>query len=121
MKRTVLIVEDYDDTRFCMNLIVEGYGYRVTEASNGLEAVESLKHNFPDLILMDIAMPLMDGLTATKAIRKSVQGGEIPILAITAHGKEFYQRAIDAGCNGLIEKPVDFDSLKAVLNQYLHN
>jgi CheY-like chemotaxis protein len=103
-----------------MNLIVESYGYRVTEASNGLEAIESFKHNFPDLILMDIAMPVMDGLTATKTIRKSKQGRQIPILAITAHGKEFYDKAINAGCNDLIEKPVDFDSLKSVLNQYLH-
>ena len=119
MKRTVLIVEDYDDTRFCMNLILESYGYQVIEASNGLEAIESLKDNFPDLILMDISMPVMDGITATKTIRKSKQGGEIPILAVTAHGKKFFEEAMDAGCNDLIEKPVDFDSLKSVLNQYL--
>ncbi|MEP6903505.1 MAG: response regulator [Actinomycetota bacterium] len=61
----------------------------------------------------------MDGLTATKTIRKSKQGAEIPILAITAHGNQFYEKAIEAGCNDLIEKPVDFDTLKFVLNQYL--
>jgi len=102
-----------------MKIIVKDFGYKVIEACNGLEAVESLKDNFPDLILMDISMPVMDGLTATKAIRKIKRGAKIPILAITAHGNQFYKKAIDAGCNDLIEKPVDFDSLEFVLNQYL--
>jgi CheY-like chemotaxis protein len=64
-------------------------------------------------------MPIMDGLTATKAIRRFKQGVNIPIIAITAHGKRLYQKAIDAGCNDLIEKPFDFDSLENMINQYL--
>ena len=119
MKRTILIVEDYDDARSCLNFIVESYGYQVIEAANGLEAIECLKDNFPDLILMDISMPMMDGLTATQAIRKFKSCAEIPILAITAHGRQFYEKALEAGCNDLIEKPVDFDSLESVLSRYL--
>jgi CheY-like chemotaxis protein len=72
----------------------------------------------PDLILMDISMPVMDGLTATKAIRK-FESSNVPIIAITAHGKSFYEQAIKAGCNDLIPKPVDFDMLKPVIEQYL--
>ena len=119
MKRKILIVEDYEDSRTFMKFLIESYGYQVIEASDGLEAVESLKLQFPDLILMDMAMPMMDGIDATKAIRKFKQAASIPIIAVTAHGKMFYEKAIAAGCNDLIEKPVDFDSLESVLNQYL--
>jgi CheY-like chemotaxis protein len=119
MKRKILIVEDYEDSRLFMKFLVESYGYQVIEAADGLEAIESLKSRFPDLILMDMAMPVMDGITATRAIRKFKQGAEIPIIAVTAHGKQFYEKAIEAGCNDLITKPVDFDSLESILNQYL--
>jgi CheY-like chemotaxis protein len=119
MSRKILIVEDYEDSRQFMKIIFESYGYEVIEAADGLEAVETIKHHFPDLILMDISMPVMDGLTATKTIRTIKQGAEIPIIAVTAHGKRFYEKAIEAGCNDLIEKPLDFDLLVSVLNQYL--
>jgi len=119
MIRTILIVEDYEDTRLCMRFLIESYGYRVLEAINGLEAVDCLRDNFPDLILMDISMPVMDGLTATRTIRTFRRNAEIPIIAVTAHGHRFYEKAIEAGCTDLIEKPVDFDSLESVLSQYL--
>jgi CheY-like chemotaxis protein len=119
MSRTILIVEDYDDARHLMKFLVESYGYQATEAVDGLEAIERIKEPFPDLVLMDVSMPNMDGLTATKAIRKLDGASQIPIIAVTAHGKQFYERAIEAGCNGLVNKPVDFDNLKHLLNQYL--
>ena len=121
MKRKILIVEDYNDTRGFMRFLIESYGYHVIEAADGLEAIECLKAHFPDLILMDMAMPLMDGLEATRAIRKLKRGAEIPIIAVTAHGKQFYEKAIKAGCNDLIAKSVDFASLEALLNQYLEH
>lgn len=122
MSRTVLIVEDYEDARMVMKFLLESYGYNVIEAADGIEAIETFKHHFPDLILMDISMPLMDGLTATKAIRK-FEGTEhnIPIIAVTAYGQRFYQQAIEAGCTDLINKPVDFDSLEPILDHYLTN
>ena len=119
MQKTILVVEDYEDARSCMKFLIESYGYQVVEASDGLQAIESFRQHFPDLILMDISMPVMDGLTATKAIRKFSGTGEIPIIAVTAHGKQFYHRAIEAGCNDLIDKPVDFEALEPFLNQYL--
>ena len=119
MSRTILVVEDYEDSRIFMKFLIESYGYQVIEAADGLEAVESFRHCFPDLILMDISMPGMDGLSATREIRKFEGGKQIPIIAVTAHGKQFYQRAIEAGCNALLDKPVDLDVLEPFLNQYL--
>jgi len=119
MKRKILIVEDYDDTREFMKYLLESFGYQVIEAADGFQAVETIRHQFPDLVLMDIALPVMDGLTATKTIRKFKEGAEIPIIAVTAHGKQFYQKAIEAGCNDLIEKPIDFEQFEHVIQQYL--
>ncbi|HEY0461428.1 MAG TPA: response regulator [Pyrinomonadaceae bacterium] len=119
MKRKILVVEDYEDARLFMKYLLESYGYQVIEAADGLEAVEALKSQFPDLILMDIGLPLMDGLTATRAIRKFKQGADIPIIAVTIHGRELYKKAIEAGFNDLLTKPVDFSALEALLNQYL--
>ena len=120
MSKTILVVEDYDDVRSLMKLLLESYGYQVTEAADGLEAVESIREPFPDLVLMDVSMPRMDGLAATKAIRKLDGASEIPIIAVSAFGNQYYERAIEAGCNTLINKPVDFENIKLLLNQYLN-
>lgn len=119
MKRKILIVEDYQDAREFMKFLIEAYGYQVTEAADGLEALKSFKSEFPDLILMDMSMPVMDGIAATKAIRQLKDGALVPIIAITAFGRQFYERAVAAGCNDLIEKPLDLISLEKVLDQYL--
>lgn len=119
MQKTILVVEDYEDARSFMKFLIESYGYQVLEASDGLQAIESFRRYELDLILMDISMPVMDGLTATRAIRKFSGNVEIPIIAVTAHGKQFYKRAIEAGCNDLIDKPVNFDILEPFFNQYL--
>lgn len=119
MPKTVLIVEDYPDTRTMMKFLVQGYGYQVTEAENGQEAVDRVKQNQPDLILMDLSLPVMDGLTATQTIRKFDGCAKVPIIAVTAYGNSFYRRAIEAGCDDLINKPLDFDNLEPILQQYL--
>ena len=119
MGRTVLIVEDYDDARLFMKILLESYGYEVLEAENGAKALECLETHAPDLVLMDISLPVVDGLTATRAIRQFEKDKKVPIIAITAFGKYHYQKAMDAGCNDLIDKPVDFDILEPILYQYL--
>src|SRR5262249_53675523 len=119
MKGKVLIAEDYEDTRLFMKLLIESYGCQVVEAKNGYEAIENTNYPFPDLILMDIAMPVMNGIEATRVIRSFKQSAGIPIVAVTAHGDEYYEKAINAGCNDLIKKPVDFDSLNQILSKYL--
>ena len=119
MGNKVLVVEDYADSREFLKYLLEHSGCQVLEAANGYEAVEAVKRQVPDLILMDISMPVMDGLTATRKIRESVKSRKVPIIAVTAQGDSYYKKAIEAGCNGLIDKPLDFNTLKSFLNQYL--
>jgi len=119
MTKKVLIVEDYEDTREFMKILLESYGYKVIEAADGIEAIDRVKQHHPDLILMDISLPVVDGLTATRAIREFDADSKVPIIAVTAFGKNYYKKAIEAGCNDLIDKPVDFDSLEPILRSYL--
>ena len=121
MAKQVLIVEDYEDTREFMKILLESYGYTVIEAGDGIEAVDRVKQYHPDLVLMDISLPLVDGLTATRTIRQfeSQSKMKVPIIAITAFGKNYYSKAMEAGCNDLIDKPVDFDTLEPILRSYL--
>lgn len=120
MAKKVLIVEDYEDTREFMKILLESYGYKVIEAADGIEAIDRVKQHHPDLILMDISLPVVDGLTATRAIREfDEESRRVPIIAVTAFGKNYYKKAIEAGCNDLIDKPVDFDSLEPILKSYL--
>ena len=119
MTKKVLIVEDYEDTREFMKILLESYGYKVIEAADGIEAIDRVKQHHPDLILMDISLPVVDGLTATRAIREFDETSKVPIIAVTAFGKNYYSKAIEAGCNDLIDKPVDFDSLEPILQSYL--
>jgi CheY-like chemotaxis protein len=120
MSKKVLIVEDYEDTREFMKILLESYGYKVIEAADGIEAIDRVKQHHPDLILMDISLPVVDGLTATRAIREfDEESKKVPIIAVTAFGKNYYKKAIEAGCNDLIDKPVDFDSLEPILRSYL--
>ncbi len=119
MQKTILVAEDIRDSRQMIKFLLEMFGYIVIEAENGQQAVKSAAEYHPDLILMDMSMPVMDGLSATKAIRKLNEKTKIPIIAVTAFGKQFYERAIEAGCNDLISKPIDFDTLQPVIEQYL--
>ncbi len=119
MQKTILLVEDTADVREMMKFLLENSGYMVLEAVDGLEAVKSATEKHPDLILMDISMPVMDGLTATKAIREVKTDVSVPIIAVTAFGNQFYNQAIEAGCDDLISKPIDFDTLQPIIEQYL--
>ena len=119
MPKKVLIVEDNNDTRTFMKYLFERYGYQVIEAADGIEALESFKKHQPDIILMDISLPTVGGLTATKAIREMDTTGKVPIIAVTAFGKLYYEQAIESGCNDLISKPLDFDVLHPIIEKYL--
>lgn len=119
MGKKVLIVEDYADTRNMMRFLLQRLGFEVFEAADGQEAVNQAQQFSPDLILMDISLPVMDGLAATQIIRKLDGFAVIPIIAVTAYGKSYYRQAIEAGCDDLINKPLDFDKLEPLLNQYL--
>lgn len=119
MQKKILIAEDYADIRLMMKMLVRGYGYQVIEASDGYDAIEKVRQYHPDLILMDLSMPIMNGLTATEIIRTFDGMEKVPIIAVTAYGKSFYSRAIRAGCNDVLSKPLDFENLEPLLSQYL--
>ena len=119
MSGTVLIVEDHDDAREFMRIFIESLGYQVVEAANGAEAVEAVKRQSSDLVLMDIGMPVMDGISATKQIRRMNEGKDIPIIAVTAHRDWFEEQALQAGCNKVIVKPIEQGSLKQVIFDFL--
>lgn len=118
MKQKILVAEDYEDARIMLKFMLEELGYEVAEAADGIETLEIVERDVPDLILMDIAMPGMNGIDATKAIRK-LRGREIPIICVTAHGSQYHEIAIAAGCNDLITKPFDFDHFESVIRHYL--
>jgi len=119
MQKKVLIVEDSEDSRSFMKLLVESYGFQVVEASDGIEALDRFKKYHPDIVLMDMSLPMVDGLITTKAIRECDSTGKVLIIAITAFGKSYYKQAIEAGCNDLISKPLDVALLESVLNNHL--
>lgn len=115
---TILVVEDHDDTRAMLCLLLEGWGFGVIEACNGLEAVEAASRERPQLIMMDGRLPLLDGLEATRRIRQNEVLDHIKILALNGSGSPLYHaEALAAGCNDSIEKPFDIDRLRTyVLN-----
>jgi CheY-like chemotaxis protein len=117
MKRTILLVEDYEDARLMMKLRLEKLGYRVLEATDGYEALDLIKEHEPDLVLMDLSLPLMDGLTATRYIKDMKDG--VPVVAVTAHKNYYGEKAIEAGCDEVIAKPVEFNTLKTTISHYL--
>ena len=114
--KTILVVEDYDDARIMLKLLLESDNYYVFEATSGPEAVKTAKRQNPDLILMDVGLPGFDGLETIRRIRQMDSLRETPIVVLSAYsGPVYYQLAIQAGGDYFITKPVDFDKLKAVL------
>ena len=120
MKKTVLVVEDFKDVRKMMRKFFEKKGFEVVCAKNGMRAVEKAVLTHPDLILMDLAMPGMDGIQATQEIRQHHELDNVPILALTAYADFYDERARDVGCNDVIQKPIDFSLLEPIVNNYLH-
>jgi CheY-like chemotaxis protein len=110
---TILLVEDSDDGRQVLRLTLESWGYRVMEARDGREAVEAARGRCPDIILMDLNMPRMDGLSAAKLIRDCREPcRDVPIVAITAfdvYGMR--DAALEAGCDDYITKPINYEVL----------
>ena len=116
--KTVLVVEDFEDNRFMMRRLLEMSGYRVIEAVNGQEAVEKAQSERPDLILMDLSLPHLDGLAATRRIRQQDGQARVPIVAVSAHDTaDFHADALAAGCDEYVTKPIDFDQLENLLNR----
>jgi two-component system cell cycle response regulator DivK len=118
--RRVLLVEDFEDSRFSLSKLLEIEGYEVLEAADGAQAIDLAINGKPDLILMDLSLPVIDGLSATMQIRKHATLDKVPIIALSAHDVNDYQiKAKDAGCTDYVTKPIDFNALITMLSKYL--
>jgi len=120
MSKKVLVVEDEADIRKMMSIFLRINGYEVFEASDGYEAVEVAIETLPDLILMDLAMPVLDGVNSTRAIRKNEDLASVPILCVTAYSNFYKDKAQSAGCDDVLEKPINFEKLDKLIQDYIH-
>lgn len=106
MPRTILLVDDHEDNRFALMMVLEREGYRALGAENGLRAVEIAREELPDLIVMDLAMPVMDGREAMLALRRDERTAGIPIVLLTAMALSIDRaRLVSEGFDGLLVKP----------------
>lgn len=119
-RQTIMVVEDFEDNRFMIRRLLEMSGYRVVEAVNGQQAIEIVQQEQPDLILMDLSLPMLDGLTATRRIRELNGMRNVPIIAVSAHDTaDFHADALAAGCNEYVTKPIDFQQLERLLERLI--
>ena len=117
---TILLVEDFDDTRLMMKMWLLKKGYRVLEAETGEEGVEMAQKEKPDLIIMDMMMPGMNGLDATQLIRQDGALRQTPIVAVSAYGvNEYRSIALEAGCNEYVSTPFDPQTLADLIESLL--
>lgn len=114
----ILIVEDSEDNRMMMKRLLEMSGYDVLEAVNGEQAVQKAESLSPDLILMDLSLPRVDGLAATRLIRAIPGLKNVPIIVVSAHDtSDFHSEALASGCNEYVTKPIDFGELELLLKR----
>ncbi|HET9910049.1 MAG TPA: response regulator [Anaerolineales bacterium] len=119
-KGTILYVEDNPENRLLVRRILLAENYKLLEAKNAFEAFEVLNSTTPDLILMDINMPDMDGYTLTTKIRSMPGLARVPILALTANVmRGDKEKTLEAGCDGYIQKPLDIDQLTREIEKFL--
>ena len=119
--RTVLVVDDFDDTRLLLRTWLERRGFRVVEAGNGLEAIDQAESESPDLIIMDMEMPQLDGLSATRRIRDLESMNSVPIVAVSAYGADqFRDQALAAGCNEYVSTPFEPATLEGIIRSLVH-
>jgi CheY-like chemotaxis protein len=121
MTTKVLVAEDKDDSRKLIRSMLEIYGYEVVEAENGADAVARSIVESPDVILMDLAMPVMDGVEATKKIRGHFALRKTPIICLTAYGDLYANDARKAGADAVMPKPIDFRELDPLITHYVRN
>ena len=108
MSQTILLVEDHEDNRIVYSTMLEHFGYRVLLASDGAEGVRMAREDAPDLVLMDVSIPVMDGWQATATLKADPATARIPVIALTAHALPAdRERAEEVGCDGYLAKPVE--------------
>jgi len=115
-QRTILVVDDFDDTRLLLRTWLQRKGFRVVEAENGNRAVAAAESARPDLIIMDVEMPELDGLAATRKIRQLTNLAAVPIVAVSAYGADQYrEHALEAGCDEYVSTPFEPEELERII------
>ena len=118
--KNVMVVEDNEKNRKLMRVVLKAKGYNIIEAATGEEALNLLKNQKPDIILMDIQLPGIDGLTLIRQIKASVITKDIPIIAVTAYAmKGDEQKILDTGCNAYVSKPINTQELPLIVEKYI--
>lgn len=118
--KKILIVEDDEKNLYLARFILEEEGYEVIEARDGLEALDKVSKETPDLILMDMQLPKLDGYEATRRIKADERLAKIPVIALTAYAmKGDREKTLEAGCSGYIEKPIDPETIIAQIKQVI--
>lgn len=120
MSATILVVEDVEDNRELVRLLLESAGYAVIEAHTGQEALDTLATGLPDLVLMDLSLPVLDGWEATRRLRDDARTATLPIVALTAHAMAGdRERVMASGFDGYIAKPIDVGTFLTQVMGYL--
>jgi CheY-like chemotaxis protein len=120
MKSKVMVIEDNEQNMYMITYLLESYSYEVIQSFNGIEGIKKAKEEKPDIILLDIQLPEMDGYNITREIKKNEELKNIPIIAVTAYAMMGdKEKAIDAGAIGYIEKPIDPDTFVSQMEAFL--
>jgi CheY-like chemotaxis protein len=115
-----MVVDDAEDIRRMLKFVLDMRGYRVLEARNGREAVELAESNCPDVILMDLSMPVLDGYGAARELRQMAKTRDAPIIAISAHDTvDHRNKALAVGFNDYLTKPIDFIQVADLIQRFL--
>lgn len=115
---TILVADDNDDTRAMLQTLLSYKGYRVIEAVDGEEAIEVTTRENPGLVLLDLGLPRMNGLSVIRRLRNELKLSNVPVVVITGYDKHF-NTAVAAGCDDYLLKPIDFARLDAILEYYV--
>ena len=119
-KNTILYVEDNSDNHILVRRVLEAEGYQIAEASNAEDAMQKIQSVRPNLILMDINMPGVDGYALTARIKATPGFATVPIVAVTANVmRGDREKSLEAGCDGYIQKPIDIDILSQQIERFL--
>ena len=120
MKKRILIIEDNEQNLYLVTFILEKHGYEVFAARDGQEGIDMAESIKPDLILLDIQLPVMDGYTVARHLRTNTELAQVPIIAVTSYAMTGDRgKTIAAGCNGYIEKPINPDTFADEIEQFL--
>ncbi len=120
MKKTVLVIEDNEQNLYLATFILERHGYGVRAARDGATGIDMAAADIPDIILLDIQLPLMDGYAVARQLRLNPHLAQVPIIAVTSYAMAGdREKAIEAGCDGYIEKPINPDTFMAQVEEYL--